>query len=253
MTTSDFSKYYLTISNTELVSILSNPNNYESLAIEAAKKEFSRRELSEAEIISAKKTLNEIQSEKEKRIRKVKSIENKFKSAKGVVIDNLNPIQTGTPSGEKTIRVIVLIFAALFLYQFVTNIRSIPAYFKDFPRFPFESALFFFPFILIPVVIFTFWKRKTIGWMLLTIFLTYAFICAFLFLITSFNRNDNNSVIDNLFPRLPASAYVLQLLFLTGMLYTICKKNIRDIYSISKRKMSITIGLTALLTLIVTT
>lgn len=252
MTINNFSKYYLTISNTELLSILDNPNGYESIAIEAAKKEFSRRHLTEAEINSAKETLRQIQSDKENRKRKVKKIADNFKNTKETIIDNLNPIQTGTPSAGKTIRVIVVIFTALFLYQFVINIQSIPGYIKDFSRFPFETVLFFFPFVFIGIVIVTFWKRKSIGWILLTIFLSYAIICAFLLLITSINRNNyNDTVIDTLFPRQAITTYLFQLLFVTGTLYVICKKNIRQIYSISKREMAITIGVTALLTLIV--
>lgn len=252
MTINDFSKYYLTISDTELLSILDNPSGYESLAIEAAKKEFSRRQLSEVEINSAKEKLIEIQTDKENRKKKVKKIADNFKNTKETIFDNLNPIQKGTPSAAKTIRVIVMIFSALFLYQFIINFKSIPVYLKDFSRFPFETVLFFFPFIFIVVVIVTFWKRKPIGWILLSIFLTYAFVCAFLFLITSFNRNNyNDTVIDTLFPRQGITTYLFQLLFLAATMYVICKQNIRQVYSISKRKMAVTIGVTALLTLIV--
>ena len=55
MTTSnDFSEYYKTISNSELLTILDNPGDYQTLAVEAAKQEFSYRQLSDEEIQPAK-------------------------------------------------------------------------------------------------------------------------------------------------------------------------------------------------------
>ena len=64
----DFRKYYRTISNTELLSILDNPSDYQPQAVEAAQKEFSYRQLSEIEIREAQEQLNtqQIQGEKQK-------------------------------------------------------------------------------------------------------------------------------------------------------------------------------------------
>lgn len=65
-TANDFGKYYKTISNTELLGILENPGDYQTAAVEAAKKEFSDRQLSDTEIEEAKKTLEAKQLQKEK-------------------------------------------------------------------------------------------------------------------------------------------------------------------------------------------
>lgn len=42
-TSNNFSEYYKTISDTELFSILDNPEDYQALAVEAAKEELAHR------------------------------------------------------------------------------------------------------------------------------------------------------------------------------------------------------------------
>jgi len=75
MTTSnDFSEFYKSISNTELLSILDNSGDYQPLAVEAAKKEFFMRQLSETEIKEARKPIIAKQIQKEKQREKVKAI-----------------------------------------------------------------------------------------------------------------------------------------------------------------------------------
>ena len=76
-TSNDFSEYYKTISNTELLSILDNPDGYQPLAIEAAKKEFSNRQLTDLDIKEAKESLIAKQIQIEKQKQKVKAIEKK--------------------------------------------------------------------------------------------------------------------------------------------------------------------------------
>lgn len=59
MRSDNFSEYYKTITNSELLDILEHPENYQLAAIEAAKKEFENRQLSEEEIEKAKQLLLE--------------------------------------------------------------------------------------------------------------------------------------------------------------------------------------------------
>jgi hypothetical protein len=46
-TLTNFSEYYKTISNSELLQIVENPHDYQPNAVEAAKHEFAARQLSE--------------------------------------------------------------------------------------------------------------------------------------------------------------------------------------------------------------
>ncbi len=51
----EFAERYKEISNSELLEILENPLQYQALALEAAKSEFTTRQLSEQEILRRQK------------------------------------------------------------------------------------------------------------------------------------------------------------------------------------------------------
>lgn len=248
-TSNNFIEYYKTISDTELLSILDNPQDYQELAVEAAKQEFSNRQLSDTAIQEARQPLLAKQMQNEKEREKVKAVESKIKSAGHTFIDTINPIQPGIPSTEKTIRLIVIIFGGIFLYQFISGFRENLAYIKDIPGFPFESIAILLPQILLPAATIAFWKRKTLGWTLLTIFLTFSAVGALWLFFQSFNRNPSGFAgLDNLIPRLSPTTYIIQLLFSGVTIYVLCKPNIREVYSVDKQKMATTIGITGLVT-----
>ena len=249
MTTSnDFGKYYKTISNTELLSILENPDDYQASAVEAAKKEFSDRQLSDKEIKEAKEPLVVRQQQKEKQTEIIKAIEDKIKSTGNTLIETLNPIQAGIPSAEKTIRFIIILFGGLFLFEFLKDFRTHLAYIKDIPRFPGESILYLFPYLLLPVSLIAFWKRKSIGWVLLTIFVVFSAVAVLWLLIQSFLwRPSGNPALDSLFPRPPVFTIIIQAAFFAGTLYALCKQNVREVYSINENKMVSTIIITGII------
>jgi hypothetical protein len=250
-TSTDFSEYYKTISDTELLGILDNLNDYQPSAVVAAKEEFSKRQLSEAQIQKARQLLIAKQEQKDKERERVKAVEIKIKAAGHTFIDTINPIQSGIPSTEKTIRLIVIIFGGIFLYQFFKDFRSYLAYIKDIPRFPFESIIYLLPQILLPVATVTFWKRKTFGWTLLTVFLTFSAVCAMWLLFQSFNWKPSGlGGFDNLFPRHSPMTHIIQLLFLVGTMYVLCKTSMREVFSIGKQKMAAAIGITGLVTFV---
>ncbi len=240
----NFSEYYKTISNSELLTILDNPGQYQAAAVEAAKQEFSYRQLSNEEVQAAKEQIIAEQIQKEKQREKVKAVEDKVKAAGYTLIDTLNPIQFGISSTEKTIRLIVVVFGGLFIYQFIKDFHLHWGYITDISRFPFESVLYLFPLVLLPVATFTFWKRKTIGWILLTIFLTFSAVGAAWLLFQSFKWKPSGLAgLDNLFPRPSPVIYIIQLFLLIGTIYVLCKENIRKVFSINQQTMTATIGI----------
>ncbi len=248
-TSNNFSEYYKTISDTELLSILDKPEDYQLVAIEAAKIEFANRHLSDAQIQEARQPLIAKQVQKEKEREKIKAVETKIKAAGHTFFDTINPIQSGIPSTEKTIRLIVIIFGGIFLYQLITDFRTTLAYIKDIPRFPFESILILLPQILLLAAVIAFWKRKKIGWTLLTIFLTFSLVTTAFLLFQSLTWKPSGLAgFDNLFPRPSPTTYIIQLLLLVGTLYVLGKPNIREEFSINKQGMAATIGLTGFVT-----
>jgi len=248
-TSNNFSEYYKTISDTELLTILENSIDYQPLAIEAAKKEFADRQLSETQIQEARQRLVAKQAQKEKEREKVKAVETKIKTVGHTFIETINPIQSGIPSTEKAIRLIVIVFGGIFLYQFFSDFQTHLAYLKDLPRFPFESSLYLFPLILLPIATYTFWRRKTFGWTLLTIFITFSAVGIMWLLFQTLTWKPSGfGGLDNLFPRPSPTSYIIQFLFLVSSLYVLCKANIREVFSVSQERMGATIGITGVVT-----
>lgn len=242
-TPQDFSEYYKTISNTELIAILENPSDFQTPAVEAAKKEFSDRQLSDDEITEAKQALAYKQAQQTKQKDKLREFEAKVKTTGNSLLETINPIESGIPSTEKTIRIIIIVFAGLFLYELIVNFRTHLAFARDVPRFPFESSLYFLPIVLLPIAIITFWRKKSIGWSLLTLYVTFFVVTLAWTLITSFFwKPSGNSFFDQLFTPPPVLTLTFQLIFFGGALYTLCKKNMREIYSVSESRMAASIG-----------
>lgn len=212
-TANQFSNYYKSISNAELLNILNHPGDYQPLAIEAAKKEFSDRQLSEKDIKDARQLLIDKQLQKQKQKEKIKAVENKIIASGNTLVDTLNPIQQSIPSTEKTIRWIVIIFGGLFLYQFIKDFKLHIIYVKDIPAFPIDSILYLSPIILLPISIFTFWKRIKIGWFLLAIFLVYSAVVVLWALMQTLLLGSTNSVLDNILPRPTVLTLTIQLIF----------------------------------------
>jgi hypothetical protein len=99
----NFSEYYKTINNAELISILEKPAGYQDAAIEAAKKEFLDRKLSIEEIKEARQILFEKQIQKIKQKEKSKVVEDKIKKTGQTLFDSINPFHPGISLTEKNI------------------------------------------------------------------------------------------------------------------------------------------------------
>lgn len=241
----NFSEYYKTISNAELINIISNQRDYQPLAVEAAKKELLERQLSDTDIKEAKQLLIDKQLQKDKQREKLKANEEKAKATVNTLIDTLNPIQPDIPSTERTIRFIVIIFGGLFLYQLFSDFKMHIVFVKDFTRFPFESTLYLVPLVLLPVAIFTFWKKIKIGWSLITIYSTFSAVEVLWTIIQM--RSSTNSLLDNPFPQPTILSVIIQLIFFGGIIYAVCKQNIRNEFSVNENKMTTTIIISGVL------
>ena len=247
----NFSEYYKTISNAELLSILEKPTDYQDAAIEAANKEFSDRQLSAEEIKEARQVLFEKRIEKIKQREKAKAVENNLKKTGQTVFDNINPFRSGVSPTEKNIRIIIIAFSVLFLYQFINEFKTIIFYIKGMPRFPFENGLYLLPQLLLPIATFLFWKRKMIGWILLAAFVTFSIVITVVMVIQSFFWSSSGfTALDNLLPRPSTTDFLVPLILFTWTLYVLCKTAIREVFSISDQKIIATISISGLVTLV---
>ena len=234
----NFRNYYRKISNEELLNILSNPHEYQPAAVEAAKHEFSDRQLSEKDIKEARQLLIDKQLQKQKQKEKIKAVGDKIIASGNTLIDTLNPIQQGIPTTEKRIRWIVIVMGVLFLFNFIGNFKSHLFYAKGISRFPIESTVYLGILSLLPIAIFTFWKKFKIGWIFLIIFLVFSMVGV---LIQTLMWSPDHSPLDTFFPRPSISTLLIQLAFFGGLVYLLCKQNIRNEFSVSEKTMITTL------------
>ncbi|MEO6187700.1 MAG: hypothetical protein ABIO82_07500 [Ginsengibacter sp.] len=119
----DFASYYKGISNSELLTILDNPEAYMPAAIDAANKEFKLRRLSPDEIEEARLPQRILQLKKEERIVKTKLREEKRGKLSEAVFASVKPGDTKEDTTNKIILIIVIAYALVFLKSIPFIIR----------------------------------------------------------------------------------------------------------------------------------
>lgn len=245
----DFNEKFKTYSNAQLLRIIDNPDGYQPKAVETAKTIFSDRQLSEDDIKTAKDELKTERVETQKEEQEKIENQDKLRTFGKTILDNVNPIQKDSPTAEKTIKIISLLFGGLFLFQLYQELGMISFMFTDSSAdWDFSMVLYFFSLVVIPTATILFYKRTKFGWLLLTIFLTYSAVSAFeMFILTLKMGPSDVTVFDNIFPQTSPIIYILTFIFFAGTIWAICSENVRRIYSVSKLTMSLTIIATALI------
>jgi hypothetical protein len=247
-----FTERYKTLSIPDLLKIIDNPTDYQPGAVEAAENELEGRQLNDEELAAAKEENDAENQEKQIKIEKYKVFEDKVKIIGFSIADELNPIKTGILSPDKIISRISILFGMLFLFQAFTQFGLILFIFTDkSSKWDFSIVLYLLPYILLPLAVFLFWRRKKSGWILLAIFLVYsALITIVTFLMELRTDNSGGAGIGGLFPATSLATYLVRLFIYSGCLWLICKNNIREIYAINKQMMFISAGVGVAVTVI---
>lgn len=231
-----FNEYYKTISNAELLAILQDPDQYQPLAVEAARKELSARLLSETDISKAKNEISEKVLQKEQQKEKIKAIETKIKTTSNTIFDTINPIQPRTPTAERTIRMITIVFAVIFLYSIIMNLKTYYYTLGYIDMLPFHVVLHFLPLVFLGAGIYNFWKRKRVGWILLIAFFIYsAIIWLWTLGQTLLWEPTGIPAFEDLRP--PFMSIIFIVLFYAGATYAVCRKDVRKVFEINENKM----------------
>ena len=241
MNKESFGRYFQTIPNSELLDMIENPDNYQVLAVEAAKLEFSKRQLSNDEINAAKSLLFQQREKNNQQSDKIKSTKIKLIKATESLANTFNPIQSTIPTIDKTIRIIVIVFGILSIYQIINNYTFILAYLHDLDRSPYLTSFLLLPYIVLPIGIVLFWLRKSLGWIFLAIFLTYSGTGIIWILTKSSIWSGSSDMLNNIFPQPSVSLYILESIFIFGALFAICKKELRNRFTITTPLMLRTI------------
>ncbi|WP_124981233.1 hypothetical protein [Nonlabens xiamenensis] len=248
----EFTELYQKLSNIELLKIIAESEKYNPIAVETAKTEIESRQLSEQELNQAKSEITEKENAKKIDIEKRKQCEERIKKSASTLLDTINPIQNGIQTPEKVIRLTTLIFGCLAIYRLYQQLGMFEIIFHEgISDWDLSIVEYFFPTIILPITVILYWKRNKIGWILLSIFLTYSALSAIVLFFANLGREPSGiSEIENLSPPVSPLVYIATLLFFGGYLFLNCKNGIRDKFKITKKAMIATIGLTLIVNLI---
>ncbi len=248
----EFDEKFKTYSNSELLKIIENPNDYQPQAVETAKNIFSDRDLSESEIEIAKEELEIERREKLAKKELKSAVEDKIRGIGKSVFKQINPIQKEEPTSARTIKAISIFLGVLFLSQLYQEFGMLTYLFTSVTAiWDFSTVvLYLLPLAVLPTAAVLFYMRKKTGWILLTIFLTYSAVSAIGHLISVINRELSGiEALDILNPPISPIRPILSFLFFAGMVWIMSREKIRTVYLITKRTMILTVTITALIVL----
>ncbi len=249
-----FTERYKQATNAELLNIIENSNDYQLLAVEAAKSELDFRKLTDSELNSAKEELRQERHDSLQKKQKKQEWIDKVKNTANRTIDNLNPIQESPLKTDKLINIISIIFGGLALYQIIKEFRVLKFMFSGQGEWDFSMVLYFLPFVLVPTSSILFWLRKKFGWILLSYYLCSSAVNLISLIIMTWNmRPTGNAALDSLFPVTSPSVYIMISLFLVGTLWVINKQDLREKFQIDKKIMIGTIVVSVAISLFVLT
>lgn len=242
----DFSEYYKKISNVELLDILDNEQDYNPLAIAAANLELEQRELSPIDIEEARYPRNAEKLLKEMKAEKKMALQEKMNTAGESIFSAVKPGDTNEVLTNKIIVWVVIIYGLEFLISIPTIFSMFRGEFGN--GSPSTFLLFLLPQLLIPVALYIFWKRKSAGWTLLTICITYslvadlAYVCVKIASMYTYRSFSWWHI---------TATDIFELFIQASLLFVICRKDIRLIYDVNVSKMAGIIFISALLTFLI--
>jgi len=244
-----FTERFKTYSNSQLLEIIENPDDYQPDAVKTAEAIISGRQLTDEEMELAR---IELDAEKQKIMSKELQKNELYEELKNFgesVLENINPIQDKSYSATKTIKIISILLGVIFLFRLYGEFGMIRFMFTDYADEWDLSMIFnYLPLLILATSAILFWMKKKAGWILAGISLTHDTLAAFQRFHTHLIRQsmEANPLIDLLLPQVPPVYFLIASLFFIGMLVAICRKNIREVFSVGKLAMILTITLTVL-------
>jgi len=251
-TMNQFSERYKTFSTCDLLRVIENQSDYQSEAVEAAKTEINQRNLSDQEINDAKSELEAERKEEQRQYEKRAEVEQKVKSLGTSVFDTINPIQKTAPTTERLIRLLTIVFGLIAVVKWFNEFEFIRfALTADMGTSEFSMIRYILPVIILTTAVILFWIRKKSGWILITAYVTYSAIGALGLLIMTWDMEPVGvPSLDSLFPQTYGVTQIFTTLFFGGTLWILTKNEIIKEYSISRKTTIVTIGISAVLTIL---
>ena len=216
------------------------------MAIEAAEAELARRNLSETQLQTAREAI--IEEETRRQNAPIRIIEGKMKLAGRAFFNTLNPILPSLPGVERLIRFIVIVFGGILLYNLIAYGDDLLMALRELPQYPIVTIEYLFVRFSLLFAVIWFWQRKSRGWVFLLVYIIYTLIGKLVAAVQALSWRDSGiHHLDEWFRPPPLPSYLPAIAFWLAAALVLCRKDIREDYSISEEKMIKTIVVTVCL------
>lgn len=239
----DFHEKFKERSSIDLLRILDNPSAYQTNAVEAAKAIIEDRQLSHEMISDAKALFERERQAKADKLQSKKSISNYGLST----LQSINPLEAKPPEPTRIIGIICVLLAGLLFFKLYFNFRMMWLVLGDISYWDTYIVLFLLSLLYTPFALWLFYRKTSVGWVLIAALITYYVAISFegfiVGLIMEFTQHEYLNVL--FYQPSPWSSF-LGLAFYIGVLFVVCKQKIRIIYRIGRQKMLSVLSLTAI-------
>lgn len=234
----DFQEYYKKISNTELLDILNNADDYHLSAVEAARNELNSRGLSDEDLEVANEPLMLEQMKKDRKAMEKMELAKKIKEASNQIFYVVAPEDSKEKLADKKIVFIVICYAVYFILTITLQYNTIWGIILDITESPLLVPVYLLPLFATPVALVTFWRRKSAGWSMLALIVSFNATINFSMLYKRIVERISRLYIDNLYGSPVRGADIFYLFILTSTLIVLCRTDMRRIYNIGTPKMA---------------
>ena len=216
------------------------------MAIEAAEAELARRNLSETQLQTAREAI--IEEETRRQNAPIRLIEGKMKLAGRVFFNTINPILPALPGVERLIRFIVIVFGGILIYNLIAYGDDLLMALRELPQYPIVTIEYLFVRFSLLFAVIWFWQRKSRGWVFLLVYTIYTLVGKLVAAVQALSWRDSGiHHLDEWFRPPPLPSYLPAIAFWLAAALVLCRKDIREDYSISEEKMIKTIVVTVCL------
>lgn len=248
----DFSNTYKTYSVSQLLRILAHAADYQPAAVEAAKAELAARRPSDQEIEDARQELAAEEQQHRTKEESTRLKQELFKQKSQTIVDSLDLTHAGEHLPDRLINITsfgltLFIFVALIV-ALTSNPFSFHMAFHSLDGFLFFFALYLLPLIYLGIAVYQFYKRRRTGWVLLTTAMAFYGIFMFAGVISSFFLFYN---IFTLYFATYSLVNLLKIFFFFGIVYLVCRKDIRQKFGVTPRLMKESLACSLLAALLV--
>jgi len=231
-----FEKRYKSFTNSQLLEIISNSEDYQPEAVEVAKSEIKARNLSEQELSGV---YAKLKAKDEAEIRNKAAKKERVNQVKAKVIAYFNPINpflSDLSKHERNIRLISIVFGGIAIYQLFSELDTFVYIFTSSYGWDFSILLFLIPYIGLPVSVYLFWKRKKSGWILLMLYFAYSLVNVLLMIkfTIEYEPVEDWFFDEFLLPPSSPTTYIFPLLFYIGTIWVMCGKALRKHYFLTE-------------------